>query len=262
MNNLVFLSIFGNNKLLHEQAKYCIMSIRDIGDFNGDIFVFTDPQNWKFLKNILHKSYDCTYYNIDIDYFDNSNNFQDHRIYANTKLDFSQYEKVLYTDVDVLVHSKLKYIFELIVDDTLYITNAPYYPPEHPAFTYKLDENKKKKARKIMGPTGICSGICGGTSHGWNAASKEWRKIKKEFPSLNDQNCLNRLIIDDIIDYKIIPNTMIGYPIQSPIGDNRLEKPTNPILCHYNGGKLKGKATYKPKVLAMKKDYERIIKCL
>lgn len=113
---LIYFTL-GNNPQYIELAKFCIDSIYNVG-YDGDLMFITNLKT-EILEKIEFKKQPIFFTLSESDLFNSSANKL--RIYEYEKI--NEYEKIIFSDLDILWLSNPDYIFDLINTDEIYVSN-------------------------------------------------------------------------------------------------------------------------------------------
>ena len=226
--NLVVLICLGDKNFNVDLTVLSLKSIREVSGYQGDILLFTD-----FDREVPElASLNIKRLVVPADSIDDPRNF---RIYMHRFYDFSQHEKILYMDFDILVLKKLEAVFKRIEKDKVYYCYAPKMPWDNfDAFGANayIDKYAKSPVAAIS-PTGVCSGVFGISSKHLLKLLKKWGKVLDKTESNNDQHAFNELLVKGGFPCQPLPNEWFEYPLQKP--DARaLRSQDHFVFYHYN----------------------------
>jgi hypothetical protein len=100
--NLVYLTCFGNAKYF-EMSTLCIKSLRTFGAYEGEIFVFSDKDQ---------KFSDLDVKVVKVSGLTSGDQFKCFRTIAYDYFESSLYDKIIYTDTDILAVDKIASFFD------------------------------------------------------------------------------------------------------------------------------------------------------
>jgi hypothetical protein len=226
--NLVVLICLGDKNFNIDLTLLSLRSIRQVSKYDGDILLFTD-----FDKDIPElSSLKVNRLVVSPDSIDDPRNF---RIYMHKYYDFSQHERIVYMDFDILVMKKLDAVFKKIQKDRVFYCYAPKMPWDNwDAFGANDYIAKYRQAPVVkISPTGICSGVFGISSKYLLKLLKKWAKVLDKTASQNDQHAFNELLVKGGYPCQPFPNEWFEYPLQKPDA-RKLRSKEHFIFYHYN----------------------------
>lgn len=145
MKKLIYFTI-GKNLLFVNLFKMCIETLNKTG-YDGDILIITDckekiEKQIKFINNVYFLELEkCTLLQSSANKF---------KIYKFNKI--HEYNKIIYCDVDCLWCKNPDYLFEVIKDDIIYVSNERHLLSEK-YYNCNLNENEVEfiKSNQIRG---------------------------------------------------------------------------------------------------------------
>lgn len=220
---LIYFTL-GNNNQYFEIANLCLESLKESG-YDGDILFITDKK--KELKNYFNFSDNVFFLEVN-----NNNLFSSSankiKIYLFDKI--YNYEKIIYSDLDILWLKTPNIIFELINKDKIYISEESSLMCE-PHWGGLLLNNEEKNIIKKDKIKGLNAGF-----FAFNTNMIETFKLIDEFISSNLDKievCLEQPFINTFLFrknlYEVIPKEHVSHN-----GYNMTE--FNGTLIHFAGG--------------------------
>lgn len=196
--NLIWTMAYGSNAW--HQADILVQSLRTLGQFDGDIWVFSDQSAEMYGAKVINRPDVCAIFN-----------FISARSYIGKDMDVSGYERVMLLDADIVAIAPVQAFFERPSMAAAVEMGAPQAGLNPCPFS--LPELPLRH-----GEVGFNSGTIVGPASDWNRWSKVmWEKVlsikgSKEWPlRWYDQPILNHLIRTGIIDCEPLPFDWVNF---------------------------------------------------
>ena len=152
MKKLIYFTLGGNYEYL-ELAKLCIESLYD-NDYDGDFLFITDYEDVISSSIIFKKN--PFFLNVrKSDLLESAGN--KFKIYQFSEI--NNYDKIIYSDLDILWLSNPEKIFDLITEDKFYVSNEQQHPMSHVYWGGPLLTNEEIEEIVTNNIFGINSGI-------------------------------------------------------------------------------------------------------
>ena len=257
MKNMIYMSIFNNKKYI-ELLTLLLKSLKKFGkiDNNIEIVILTNEE--------FHEEIDLICKNLDIKYKINCMNLTSieeskwsrFMIFDLENADVSEYDKILYLDVDIIIRDDIMKIFDVKLKNKIYARghgniSGEYYGSE------LFNEWSKDKNNKLDTKTrAFCSGVmlfnaCNEIKELFNDTLKhilEYKNSGKKFGTCIDQPFINfHAIIKDMYDIELLETIVTNNPSINTINES---------ICHFAGDTC----NYDVKIIRMSKLYEHINK--
>jgi len=175
-------------------ATLLINSLRNIGNYSGDIVVITDTKDIKYDNAITIYKNNCS--------LNNKQDIRRYKLVAHLDIpNLEQYDKIMFCDADVICVSDVNKMFEYIDTNDIYCVTVhqPMY------LKYSIREERAEISKYQL----CATGHFGGYTHVYKKKLRLWNHYTKQSfaicKQMNIEEVMNRLIFNNLINYRLYP---------------------------------------------------------
>ena len=251
----ILLVCMGHKPSYVEMTKLAVNSLRTKGQYKGDILLFSDhPELFDFadvrMVNVCEDEFLSRFPDL---YNPNRHWGLLFRPFMGFYFDATEYEQVLYLDIDVLCDRPLAPILSAISKFHLHFTyaaavswldeSATTLDQRSPFLTKEFDISLLESSPIAQSSTsGVCSGVFGLYGSNFDDFMAPWRELilylYKKGNVICDQMAFNECLLQKSIPGVAIPNKWIAYPLWGLVGREDLRDGKSlsgrSILYHFN----------------------------